>query len=178
MLTALFLLPAAIFAQPAQRAQPKSTKNPPSKTDVQKLKDGVKYYVSSVIPVVTVDSPGCVDDYLKMRSLAGVAQRKLLADLVETGCIRKLPENVIFIVSPRPDTPGSGAVYYRGFVRVFLFMDVDMMEEFKLPWSVDTFAASFGSKNQNGEYIEIKECHPEEFMRSVANKLNERQYEH
>jgi hypothetical protein len=175
-LTALFLLPAAIFAQAAQRAQPKSTKNPPSKTEVQKLKDGVKYYVITVIsPVVTVDSPGCVDDYLKMRSLAGVAQRKLLADLVETGCIRQLPENVIFDVV----TPEAGAVYYRGFVRVFMGMDFDMMKEFNLPWSAETLAASFSSfENRNGVYIEIKECHSEEFMRSVAKELNERQDEH
>jgi hypothetical protein len=55
-----------------------------SKTPAQEAKSGY-----TIMPVLIKDE-GCARDYVKAQALGGLEGRKMLVDLIEYGCIKKL----------------------------------------------------------------------------------------
>ncbi len=117
-----------------------------------------------IINPVVLDSAGCVDDYLKMRSLDGVEQRELLRKLIETSCLRRMEG--IFHVSVEKKHSA-----HKGFIPVILLLDVGVMKEVS-PRALDKIIgqdlqdmeASSGrdvmhtATTQADVYVELKNC--------------------
>jgi hypothetical protein len=96
-----------------------------------------------------------------MRSLTGVAQRKLLEDLLETRCVHQM--NGLFTVIAVPATPQNGIIYYRGFVKAGVLLDSQKMDDLSLKIS----QAMLDDSSVMPAYVEVKSCYPEEVLKSI-----------
>ena len=111
---------------------------------------------------VVVESTGCVDDYLKMRNLAGVAQRKSLAELLDTGCIHQMAG----IIKVAPFLSTSPSAYYKGFVKAFVLADAKKAEQFglRLPEHPSD------EMQTTAIYVEVQACYSEDALKIVMEK--------
>jgi hypothetical protein len=121
----------------------------------------------AVDPTV-VDSKGCVDDVIRMRLLSGVAQRKLLADLIQTSCLRKLQGIYYVGVEGQP---------YKGLTLAHLIID-DRAMKVLAPKQLDGHydAITTGERGfVDTVYIELSKCVPKApFDAEVKKKLEQR----
>ncbi len=154
----------------AQSTKPSTKKVHPAQA---KLEDSYE----AIGPIV-ISSRGCVDDYVKMRSMDGVAQRKLLQDLVQTACIIEM-EGIFHV------TPTTNYETYKGFVLAFAIIDVDAMKQF-FPRTLDQLvdddlreAESAGKiSTENGMtrsnvYIELAKCLTLEHFKKATAKASQ-----
>jgi hypothetical protein len=129
------------------------------------------------IDPIVIPSRGCVDDYVKMRSMAGVAQRKLLQDLVQTGCIIELG-GVFHVTLVNEEI-------YKGLVDTFVIIDVDVMKQFRpkqLDELLEAQRRSLDSSDkistddvmsQSNVYIELAKCATlEQFKKATSSAIS------
>jgi hypothetical protein len=133
-----------------------------------------------IVNPVVLDSAGCVDDYLKMRSLDGVAQRELLRKLIETSCLRRM-EGIFHVSVLKKQS------VRKGFIPAILLLDVDEMKEV-LPKLLDRLIeedlrdmeARSGrdvmhtATTQCNVYVELKECLTKKQFEDVKRSLAEK----
>ena len=94
------------------------------------VKTGINYNTNGSSPNLALDpvvitSIGCIGDFVKMKSLEGVAQRKLFADLMQFGCVVTL-KGIYFVPTLR------GANIIRGgqtFIKTMPLVAVAKMEQ-------------------------------------------------
>lgn len=82
-----------------------------------------------IIDPVVAESFGCIDDLVRMRSLTGVAQRKLAQDLIETSCIRPMQGIYDIEVNETHRLAVGKDREHRGFVFATVILDIAEMKE-------------------------------------------------
>jgi hypothetical protein len=155
----LFLLGSGLYAQPAKQINSQPRKSPNVSAILSEYE---------VVNPAVLDSQGCVDDYLKMRSLSGVAQRKLLHDLIQTSCLKTMEG--IYLVTVRQPTP------YKGFIRANLFIEVEEMKAL-LPKHLDALmneGSLLDVGSADNVYVELKQCLTSEQFAAVKKDLAEK----
>ena len=116
-----------------------------SPTESHPVKTGINYSTNENTPNLALDpvaitSIGCIGDFVKMKALEGLAQRKLAADLAEFGCIFAL-KGIYFVPSLR------GANVIRGgqtFIKTVPLLAVEKMEQagLEVNTALDLFASA------------------------------------